>query len=62
MNLIETNHHININSDHSISSNMSFKSHLNAKRFNINLSILLPSTFVKHKTCLNRTKSLLIVN
>ena len=31
MNLIETNHQINMTSDHSISSNISFKSYLNAK-------------------------------
>ena len=31
MNLIKTNHQINMTSDHSISSNISFKSYLNAK-------------------------------
>ena len=31
MDLIEQNHHINITSDHSASSNNSYKSHLNAK-------------------------------
>ena len=51
MNLIETNRHINMTSDHSVSNNTSFKSHLNAKRFNMILSILLPSSFEKHKTC-----------
>ena len=35
MNLIETNHQINMTSDHSISSNNSFKDHLNAKSFNM---------------------------
>ena len=62
INLIETNHQINMTSDHSVSSNMSFKSHFNAKSFNMILIIMLPSVFEKHKTCLNRTKSLLIVN
>ena len=31
MNLIETNHHISMTSDHCVSSNNSFKSFLNAK-------------------------------
>ena len=48
MNLIETNHHINMTSDHSVSSNNLFKSHLNAKRFNMILSILRPSSSEKH--------------
>ena len=39
MNLIETNHEINMNSGHSISSNNSFKSHLNAKSFNMFLTL-----------------------
>ena len=33
MNLIETNHHINMTSDHSVSSNNLFKSFSNAKSF-----------------------------
>ena len=40
MNLIETNHHINIASDHSVSSNNSFKSFLNAESFNMVLTLL----------------------
>ena len=35
VNLILTNHQINMTSDHSVSSNDSFKSHLNAKRFTL---------------------------
>ena len=35
MNLIETNYQINMTSDYSVSSNNSFKSHLNAKTFNM---------------------------
>ena len=34
INLIETNHQINMTSDHSASSNNTFKSHLNAKSSN----------------------------
>ena len=62
MNLIETNYQINMTSNHSVASNMSFKSQLNAKSFNMILSIMLPSIFGKYETCLNNTKSLLIVN
>ena len=40
MNLIETNHHINIASDHPVSSNDSFKSFLNAEGFNMVLALL----------------------
>ena len=32
-NLIEANHQINMSSDHSVSSNNSFKSHLNGKSY-----------------------------
>ena len=39
MNLIETDHQININFYHSVSSNNSFKSHLNAKNFNMFLTL-----------------------
>ena len=35
VNLILTNHQINMTSDHSVSSNDSFKSHLNAKCFTL---------------------------
>ena len=35
MNLIETNYQTNMTCDHSVSSNNSFKSHLNAKSFNM---------------------------
>ena len=35
MNLIEANHQINMTSDHAVSSNNSFKNHLNAKSFNM---------------------------
>ena len=35
MNLIEANHQINMTSDHSVSRNDLFKSHLNAMSFNI---------------------------
>ena len=35
MNLIETNHQINMTSDHSVSSNNLFKSHLNTMSFNM---------------------------
>ena len=35
VNLILTNHQINMTSDHSVSSSDSFKSHLNAKRFTL---------------------------
>ena len=62
MNLIETNYQINMTSNHSVARNMSFKSQLNAKSFNMILSIMLPSIFEKYETCLNDTKSLLIVN
>ena len=39
MNLIETNYQINIASDHSVSTNNSFKSHLNANGFNVFLTL-----------------------
>ena len=39
MNLIQTNHQINITSDHSVSTNNSFKSHLNSKSFNMFLTL-----------------------
>ena len=39
MNLIETNQQINMTSDHSLSSNNLFKSHLNAKTFNMFLTL-----------------------
>ena len=39
MNLIETNHQINMASYHSASSNNSFKRHLNAKSFNMFLTL-----------------------
>ena len=39
MNLIETNHYINMTSDHSLSSNNSFKNHMNAKSFNMFLTL-----------------------
>ena len=39
MNLIETNHQINMNSVHSVSSNNSFKSPLNAKSFSMFLAL-----------------------
>ena len=39
MNLIETNHQMNMSSDHSVSSNNSFKSHLNANSFNMLLTL-----------------------
>ena len=39
VNIIEINHQINLTSDHSISSNNLFKSHLNAKRFNMLLKL-----------------------
>ena len=39
MNLIETNHQINMNSDHSVSSNNLFRSHLKAKSFNMFLTL-----------------------
>ena len=35
MNLVETNHQINMTSDHSVSSNNSFKSLLSVKNFNM---------------------------
>ena len=38
MNLIEANHQINVTSDNSVSSNSSFKSHLNCKSFNMFLT------------------------
>ena len=40
MNLIGRNYHINMTSDHSVSSNNSFKSFLKAKNFNIVLTLL----------------------
>ena len=43
MNLIETNQLITIISDRFVSNIMPFKSHLNAKSFNLILSIMLPS-------------------
>ena len=39
MNLIQTKHQINMTSDHSVSSNDSFKSHFNAKKFNMSLTL-----------------------
>ena len=39
INLIEKNHQINMTSDHSVSSNNSFKSHLSAKSFNMSLTL-----------------------
>ena len=39
MNLIETYHQMNMSSDHSVSSNNSFKSHLNANSFNMLLTL-----------------------
>ena len=39
INLIETSHVINMISDHFVSSNTSFKSHLNAKGFNMFLTL-----------------------
>ena len=39
MNLIETNHQVNMTSDHSISSNKSFKSHLSTKSFDMFLTL-----------------------
>ena len=39
INLIETNHQINMTSDHSVWSNISFESHLNAKSFNVFLTL-----------------------
>ena len=39
MNLIERKHQINMTTDHSVSSNNLFKSHLNAKKFNTSLTL-----------------------
>ena len=39
MNLIETNHQVNMTSDNSVSSNNSFKGYLNAKSFNMLLTL-----------------------
>ena len=39
MNLIETNHRINMTSDYSVSTNNSFKSNLNAKAFNMLITL-----------------------
>ena len=39
MNLIQTNHQINMISDHSVSTNNSFKSHFNSKSFNMFLTL-----------------------
>ena len=39
LNLIETNHHINMTSDHYVLSNNSFQSFLNTKSFNIFLTL-----------------------
>ena len=39
INLIKTNHQINMTSDNFVSSNNSFKSHLNAKGFNAFLTL-----------------------
>ena len=39
MNLIETNRQINMTSDHSVSSDNLFKSHLKAKSFNMFLAL-----------------------
>ena len=49
-------------SERFVSGNMLFKSDLRVKSFNLILGIMLPSIFEKNKTCLNRIKSLLIVN
>ena len=38
-NLIEINHQINMTSEHSVSSNNSFKNNLNAKSFNMFLKL-----------------------
>ena len=55
MNLIETNHQINIISDHPVSSNKSFKSHLNTKRFNMFLTLkqLCKSRWFCFSVCYN---------
>ena len=39
MNLIPTNHQLNMTSVHSVSTNNSFKNHLNTKSFNIYLTL-----------------------
>ena len=39
MNLIQTNNQINMASDHFVSTNNSFKSYLNAKSFNMFLTL-----------------------
>ena len=39
MNLIPTNHQINMTSVHSVSTNNSFKNHLNTKSFNVYLTL-----------------------
>ena len=39
MKLIETNHQINMSSNHFMSSKNSFKSHLNAKSFNMSFTL-----------------------
>ena len=39
VNLIQTHHQINMTPDHSVSDNNSFKSHWNAKSFNMFLSL-----------------------
>ena len=39
INSTETNHQINMISDHSVSSNISFKTHLNAESFNMFLTL-----------------------
>ena len=43
MRLTGKNHQINMNSEHSVSSNNLFKSHLNAKRFNMFLTAAMRS-------------------
>ena len=39
MKLIETNHDVNMTSDHSVWSNNAFKSRLNAKNFNLSFTL-----------------------
>ena len=48
MNLIETNHQINMTSEHSVSSKNWFKSHLNAKCFNMLLKLTVCSYHVTY--------------
>ena len=54
MNLTEINHKININSEHSVSSNKRLKNYLNARNFNMFLTLWRGAVVLLQ--CLQRSK------